>query len=322
MHILFENIQISEDLRKFLAANSISIKHAANAEPFLIVYYGKTFPAILKKQHPYSSFAQITLSDEPHEKTDFIWPLDNWERLFYLNIKQALKLFSDKVRVSKAHEDILAQTEKLVKTLEGNISLAENVQKAIRPPKENILPDVTLLTKFVASKTSKGGDYFDAFELEDKKMGLLLCDSDKHKTTADLLGHLVQLKNPTDIDLKLFAKENVHLFFGILDRATFVLSFRMIGKFNFYIFRENILTKIEMISNPELKQNFQLQPNDLLILPTSGLKLEMKNIEKFLATEKDLTTIQNEIFAKSLQSEKDKTLLLVKINSKAMFVRK
>jgi hypothetical protein len=321
MHILFENIQISDELKNFLAENNISTV-VERSDPFLIVYYGKKFPDDLKSQYPYSSFAQITLSDEPHDKTDFIWPLDNWERLFYLNLKQAVKLFSEKVRISKSHQELLAQTESLIKTLENNITLAENVQKAIRPPKENVLPDISLLTKFSASKTSKGGDYFDTFELEDKKMGLLLCDSNDHTTTANLLSHLIQLKNPTQIDLNLFTSKSAQLFFAILDRATLLLNFKMIGKFNFYVFRENALTKIEMISDPELKQNLQLQPNDLLILPTSGLKLDLKNIDKFLATEKDLTKIQNEIFAKSPQSEKDRTLLLVKVNAKAMFLRK
>ena len=117
-------------------------------------------------------------------KTDIAHHVARWERM--VTAKGELSDLRSQVnRLSTRSESLLAQ-------LERDLSMATEVQRTLFPKETPIVPGVSVAAKYLPA-TGVGGDYYDIFEMGDRRFfGLLLADSKSHGMAAALLSVLLK----------------------------------------------------------------------------------------------------------------------------------
>lgn len=166
-------------------------------------------------------------------------------------VKELEKELSDRERDLSVFRDELtkanSQLEGLIQQIRHELKLASLIQKTLVPTEFPNIPGFEFSTKFVPSPIS-GGDYFDIFEHEDKfRFGIVMASSSGYSMSALFLSVLLKMTGqlearkgtPPGQILELMAKDLVdqvqekdqaHVFYGVIDRRSFDLTFSGVGR--------------------------------------------------------------------------------------------
>lgn len=208
-------------------------------------------------------------------------------------------------RIIRMHENLVSLREvektskgipQLVKKLQEDISLAQKIQRRLIKDKFPPMGGLSIKSKYWCGLKS-GGDYFDVFEFPDgNHVGIILSDSSSYSLSTQLLGSLMQFsahvgakeKNDPGLIVKslfgklqdaLKEKDQLSLFYGVLDRKTFELRYVECG--TVFVQWQNKEEKkwvaqglgkplsLQNIVVPETKE-VSIEPGDRLILLSDG----------------------------------------------------
>lgn len=147
-----------------------------------------------------------------------------------------------KTELTKVNKHI----EAMIRDSQQSLKIMHSMQKLLVPTEYPSIPGVMFSTKFMPG-SKKGGDYFDIFEHEDKfRFGILLASSSGHSISALFLSVLLKMTGqmeakkgtPPDVVMQNIAAEmlpamsqdsSASVFYGIIDRRTFELTYTHIG---------------------------------------------------------------------------------------------
>jgi len=228
----------------------------------------------------------------------------------------------EKIGIHKKFEHILENAYKKIKE-QQNLMLtaleqAKETQKCLLPEKLPDISRISLAYKFDPMEKI-GGDFFNFFELEDNKLGIMIADVAGHGLSAAMISFMISgvFANSTKagastkvvmnlansyLQGRLQAGRYATMFYGILDLDSLKLTYTTAGHPPGLIVREeteevfSLKTKgtiIGMIPNKEAlfgENEFQFVPGDKLILYTDGI-LESKNEEGQIYGMKNFTEL-------------------------------
>ncbi len=266
-----------------------------------------------------------------------------------------------KREVNKSNEEL----ETIVADLSHELKLAAKIQRILSPTEIPNIPGIEFSTKFV-SGTKFGGDYFDIFELHDKlKFGILVSSCSGYAMSAlfmsVLMKYTAQIEAKKGLDpaqvIKLLAaeivpqiqkQESASLFYGVIDRRNYDLSYSCIGNIGGMIKEpaKNQVVWLEPSSGPlqksynesPLTHTLNLGPRDQMVLCTEGV-LQAKTheevfgknrlIEAFQShSNEGVHQIRNEIlyqvsqFTGLQEPLKDQTVLVTEVKDKVIKLAK
>jgi len=245
----------------------------------------------------------------------FLLPQDNAEFFLCQNLgvilehyklkEQTLELEKQNQLLSQQTLQLSQATSQLVSQFEKDLELAETIQKSLTPQISPSIPGVSLAVKYLPA-SGLGGDYYDIFELEDKKrFGFLIADSKSHGLAAALLSVLLKLRIeelkdrfPTSSSLVTHLSEEVtkihkregtelDLIYGILDRTNLTFQFTSAGPLSPFLWRNSRLISFDTSGAPPLggkpeyqyhHYDLQLLPGDLLFFNTNGLEAPFRSL--------------------------------------------
>ncbi|MBX2995040.1 MAG: SpoIIE family protein phosphatase [Bdellovibrionaceae bacterium] len=195
--------------------------------------------------------------------------------------------------------------ETMIAEMAQDLRIAALIQRVLSPTELPNINGVEFSTKFLAG-TESGGDYFDVFEHEDKlKFGIVVASSSGYAMSALFLSVLIQMSSriearkglSPDVVLQQMAQEIVpnvhdkdqaHIFYAVMDRRNFELSFSACGPIAAFHHNEEADTwaRLEPASPAlsksftamPLKQSLIMGPRDRLVLCTQGV-MSAKNAE-------------------------------------------
>jgi serine phosphatase RsbU (regulator of sigma subunit) len=270
-------------------------------------------------------------------------------------LSQALQSFGE------TQAELADSTALLVHKLEQSIQIAAEIQRSLLPVHLPKIPGVELAGRFFPSH-GVGGDYYDVFEFGDKKrFGFLLADSQTHGMAAALLSALLKVRSEQIRDDFLSASDflaalsqsivneipaktaDLHLFYGIFDRASLDFQFATAGDLKPLLLRSKAFVDIETNHTAALNHSridelpvneWKLEPGDYLLLTTRGIhNLGLgKPLDAWVLdqiTDKnewpDLLDMQNEVAALAGDPEKlkqDITLIQLSIQPRALYLKR
>lgn len=354
----------SKELEKVLLTNGLTLhvvpksKPAKNASDLVLILVQKIqeLEAVKKiaKEFP-SSWIQVVIEEKLLDNPKFysslleckeksgVSFLHSWEATLWLTIdqmnrqqksEQELRTQENEIKSLKSTVSELTQhSNALVSQFEKNVSLAENIQRAMLPKFSPQIPGINICAKYIPS-LGVGGDYYDIFEFGDKRrFGVILSDSKTHGMAAALLSILIKLRleemkdrfADTSHFLQYLNREfhttyhkdisSLTLLYGIMDRVTLTFQYTVAGALQPLLFRSSRAVPVPRSSCPPLGEmdhfTFQehkltLKPGDTLLLHTDGLNpLLEDNPGQYLTTHlfsktptPDPLLIQNTVMAK------------------------
>lgn len=188
--------------------------------------------------------------------------------------------------------------EGMITDLSQDLKMASLIQRILTPTEIPHISGVEFSTKFVPG-TDSGGDYFDVFEHEDKlKFGIVMACSSGYAMSALFLSILIQMSSKIEarkglspeqvlqqmareIVPNVSDKDQAHVFYGVMDRRNFELTFSSCGPIAAYHQREESdqWVRLEPCAPPfsktfqqtPLKQSILMGPRDRLVLCTQGV---------------------------------------------------
>jgi len=316
LKLFFVNLKISPTFESTLLSSGVSFQtKAADSEA---VIYGiqslHELKQFSKQYHNTSSLYRVAviprtlLLEVSFQKEllkssaqDAVWTLEDWETLFFVHTQQYERWKQYQKDKHSLHQ-LTTKTNLLIQQFEKDLGLAETIQKSLLPKVEPGIPGISLAVKYLPA-SGLGGDYYDIFELEDKRrFGLLVADSQTHGMAAALLTVLLklqleELKNDfpdskslvTHLNNQITTGESsassLNLVYGILDRTNLSFEYCAAGPLRPLLWRNSKLITLSQESNPpvgQLKNHsyhqsvFQLLPGDLLLFNTNGLEAPFK----------------------------------------------
>lgn len=236
-----------------------------------------------------------------------------------------------KIQLDTLHK----KTQEIVEKFQNDLSLASDIQKRLLADSSTGLPGIKVTSKYIPA-AGLGGDYFDVFELPEKKqLGILIADSKTHGMAAALLSILLKMRlqdfRAGEADPQRIVEHlnrelyNIHqsrlpgldLFFGILDRTSLTFTYISAGALQPLLWRNRTLLPVPMQNLPQLgldpgnaymSNSLQLLPGDLLFCYTNGLETPLcylketdiqQELTRLFQSEHELNPIryQNEILA-------------------------
>jgi serine phosphatase RsbU (regulator of sigma subunit) len=197
----------------------------------------------------------------------------------------------------KQNKELGKKTEAMLSKIEGNLDLAQEIQKSLSPGFSSQLPGVSILAKFIPG-SGRGGDYYDVFEFGDEhRYAILLANGKTHSILSELLSALIKIsvkeigdRFRTASDFLSFlmsevnAKDNqLSLLVSFLDRKTLALETAAVGGLTPSLWRNK--SEVEFSAGKNVWQphsiTFNLQPGDTLVFPTDGLESALENKKTF-----------------------------------------
>lgn len=290
-----------------------------------------------KEAHPFTHPAVDDFLTLASLKTEVALHVARWERM--VANKRELGELRDQVgKLSHRSEALLAQMER-------DLSMATEVQRTLFPKDTPIVPGVSVAAKYLPA-TGVGGDYYDIFEMGDRKLfGLLLADSKTHGMAAALLSVLLktsidQMKDrfPTTPQFIEYLNRGLNespasemaemsVLYAILDRASLTLRLTSAGNLKPLLWRKGELLTTTWMRNPPLgnldhyafrETEIALQPGDRILFYTDGLEAPLKEgkkplvetLEGILRQEDGMDALgfQNEILARVYRFKEKKRL--------------
>lgn len=214
-----------------------------------------------------------------------------------------------------------SRIENLIEQIGHELKLAHLIQKAMVPTEIPNIPGFEFSTKFVPSYES-GGDYFDIFELEDRfRFGLLVSSSSGFglsslflSVTLKTLGGLEARRGATaNLVMDLItnemvptiqnSKESAAVFYGVVDRRSFELSYCLLGDQPAYImslsgdrFERLVPTGPALskaYSGKATAHTVSLNPRDRIVLATEGFSQARNEKSELFGRERVETVIRD-----------------------------
>jgi len=195
--------------------------------------------------------------------------------------------------------------ESLIAELNQEIRVVHSIQKILVPTEIPQIQGFDFSSKFLPS-FSRGGDYYDVFEHEDRaKFGVVVASGSGHVMSALLLSVLLKMtsrmegrrkSDPVTMVKQIIgemkpsigATDHADLYYGVFDRRQFSLSYVKLGGI-LALHYDHSSTELKLLksSYPAISgasdddlvsQTVGLNPRDKLIFCTPGV-VEAKNLE-------------------------------------------
>jgi sigma-B regulation protein RsbU (phosphoserine phosphatase) len=194
--------------------------------------------------------------------------------------------------------------EKLIDVMNGELKLAQALQRALVPVDFPHISGFEFSNKFIPSAVS-GGDYFDIFEHEDKfRFGIMVSSSSGHTMSALLLGvmlkmtsqlearkgsdpHLVMASMFDQIKEHLSAEDKADMFYALIDRRSYEMRFVRAGQMvvlyqsfssgEIQVLDSGLGPFAEGIQIPTSSKTISLNPRDRIAICTRGV-IEARNL--------------------------------------------
>lgn len=243
---------------------------------------------------------QEAIASLPHPP--FVCPLEKWEHHLACILPSVLSLATLTQQSQQQGEEVarLSQhTENLIQQFQSDLELATKVHHQLLPPSEIQIPGISVISKYLPA-SGLGGDYFDVFELPDKRhLGILIADSQTHgmasallstllklrldelKASGSLSQHLMNFLNQELFSIHKSQLPGLDLVFGLLDRSTLTFEYCVAGNLRPLFWNYPHFTELPCSETPPLgvlpdhkysTSLIQLRPGDLLFLHTNGLE--------------------------------------------------
>lgn len=255
-----------------------------------------------------------------------------------------------------------ARLENLIGQVQGELKIAAAMQKALVPTEFPNIPGFEFSTKFIPSMV-QGGDYFDIFSHEDRlRFGLVMSSSTGATLSALFMSvllkftsqmearkgaepHLIVERIAKEISPGLEEGSEANLFYGLVDRRNYDLSYCCLGGINalhqvFSNGEVKVLEAQQGALNSRSKMAFvaakiNLNPRDKLILVSRGVT-DTKNLEgetfglprlsKSIseAAKKSIHEVRNQIlhdaqkFSAGQELQRDQTVVVVEVKDKVI----
>ena len=324
--IFFVGLKPSPHLKRVLAARSVSWQILASEKEltkgsFIVCASDKVqqMEKALQRAPSRAGFLLTAVTSQADALSGdwIVLQKSSWEQSliqFIPFFKQWLSLLSQSNQSERQLQNLLQKTNHLVEQFQKDLDFASSIQRTLLPTSEIIIPGISLTTKYIPAD-GLGGDYFDVFELSDKRhLGILVADSQTHGMAAALLSVLLKMHvdefkalassskslvehlNRALYQIHLSKLPGLHFIFGILDRSTLSFEFTAAGNLKPLLFSRMGLKALtgQSTSNPPLglspdvhfsTEFLQLKPGDLLFLHTDGLVQAFQRKEEVLLKE-------------------------------------
>lgn len=210
--------------------------------------------------------------------------------------------------LSKVNElaTVNSDIKTLIEKFEEDIRTTRAIQRSLIPEKFEPVHGFKVTHKYLSGLKS-GGDYLDFFEFEDKThIGILMSDSSGYGLSSAFMSVILKLaiklskeeaKSPSSTLSRIFdelqvtmkPKENLSIFYGVLNRKTFELTYANAGSVRFVRHSERVFEELTTGQEPLAKdkpfalkdKRLHLEPGDRLVVVSDGFS------EKF-HSQKDL----------------------------------
>lgn len=266
------------------------------------------FPGKSQLSEKYGSVAVSPLRSYNEIKGYLIAVRKN-ELIFYEEDKTALNMFSDYASVAIENSLLLEQSiEK--ERLEKELDVARDIQRKILPLKDPEFESLSVSSVFIPA-FEVGGDYYDFFEISDKKIGFVIADvSGKGISAAFIMSEIKgifeslsrMIESPKEILSKanqilnnaLNKKSFVSALYGLIDSNQNVLYFSRAGHCPAILIRDGKVNTFKpsgiglgLTNDKHFKDNLEefkveLKDGDNLIFYTDGItEAKNKNLEDF-----------------------------------------
>lgn len=252
--------------------------------------------------------------------------------------------------------------EEVIDRISHEIKMAGKIQKLLTPVEIPSITGIEFSTKFVPGLRS-GGDYFDIFEHEDRmRFGVVLSAGSGYAMSALFLSILMKVSSKMEARRGMQAHELVQtvgremqsemkqddrasLFYGIVDRRSFELSYCSVGDVSalIQVSGQEALQRLSPLA-PALSsqglhelqtQKVSLNPRDRLILATQGLSQALSpegktwgetGLQEAIrsAPRQGVHELRNEIllrcetFSKKSEPDRDQTLVVLEVKDKVI----
>lgn len=262
---------------------------------------------------------------------------------------------SELVKANQVLQDMILQTQ-------AQLNWALKIQNRLVPTAFPNINGFDFSTKFLASAKS-GSDYFDIFEHRDKmRFGILISSSTGYGMSALFLSIILKLsmemeenkgKNPdvvleqirSEMEADNNHKENSHVFYGVVDRRTYELTYSSAGDV-VALHYDNSSKKLSPLhhdvdpisvrnKNKFSRSKVNLNSKDKLILCSPGfvnvtnLEEESFGFDQILASVKskidgDVHELRNELFFRAEQFSqgvtypKDLTAIVMEVKDRVI----
>ncbi|MFM8269698.1 MAG: PP2C family protein-serine/threonine phosphatase [Pseudomonadota bacterium] len=232
----------------------------------------------------------------------FVFSSENWEDVLACALPTVGAFLNLKRLTQKQHNQIQHlsnHTDQLVNQFNSDLELATKIHHQLLPSSDLHFPGITVTSKYLPA-SGLGGDYFDVFELQDKRnLGVLIADSQTHGMASALLSTLLklrldELKASGSLPQNLMNHLNQELFsihqsklpgldlvFGVIDRSTLTFEYSSAGSLRPLCWKYPSFSEVPCTENPPLgseanhqfkTSSIQLRPGDLLFFHTNGLE--------------------------------------------------
>lgn len=268
--------------------------------------------------------------------------------------------------IRKRLTDANAKLEVFIDQVATELQIATQIQKKLSPVILPQFPGFEFSSKFIPGMKS-GGDYFDIFEHDDKmKFGILVASCSGYSMSALLLTVLIKISSQMEAKKGMSAdqvinalgaemlgqmkeKDKVSLFYGIVDRRNYTLSYASVGKVSVFLQQsgkdslievEPSAAEISIANGVKAQQDvYSLSSKDRLILVTegvhevqspknetwgiAGVKKAIKDAPKTGVHElRNEILIQAEQFSKKADPDRDQTVLVMEVKDQVIKLAK
>jgi sigma-B regulation protein RsbU (phosphoserine phosphatase) len=240
----------------------------------------------------------------------------------------------------------------LIESLEEDIKITRRIQKTLIPEKFRQPQGLKVTHKYLAGIKS-GGDYLDFFEFDDKThVGILMSDSSGYGLSSAFLSVILRLamklsknetRSPSQTVMKIFEelqltmkpKENLSVFYGILNLKTFELTYTSTGSIR--LFHDNDEHEVKAAplmkgQEPSLSdQQMYINPGERLVIVSDGFSSLFNKPQAFVDLlkrlhEEDAIALINELtfgIKKKFESEEDMpeqdcSVMVIDVEKRAM----
>ena len=194
----------------------------------------------------------------------------------------------------------------LIEKFEEDIRTARAIQRTMIPEKFPSVHGFNVTHKYLSGFKS-GGDYLDFFEFEDKThVGILMSDSSGYGLSSAFMSVILRLtlklskdqaRSPSatvaaifeELQLAMKPKENLSIFYGVLNRKTFELSYVSGGNIRFMRQDEQHIEEHVGEAEPLAKgqafalkdQKISLNPGERLVIMSDGFRETFESRDTF-----------------------------------------
>ncbi|MBI3556527.1 MAG: SpoIIE family protein phosphatase [Deltaproteobacteria bacterium] len=179
----------------------------------------------------------------------------------------------------------------LIEKFEEDVRTTRAIQRTLIPEKFAPVPGLRVAHKYLSGLKS-GGDYLDFFEFEDKThVGVLMSDSSGYGLSSAFMSVILRLavklskdefRSPSitvakifeELQLTMKPKENLSIFYGILNRKTFEFTYSSSGSVRFVHQNEKGFTD-HTVGGPPLAKDQPpvLKDHKITLLPADRVVL-------------------------------------------------